>query len=45
MKHETHFIEQLGKQRQKGNEISPVHVTLQDNFCYHKILWKMWPGN
>ena len=31
--------------KQSGNEIWPVYVTLQDNIFYHKILWKMWPGN
>ena len=45
MKTETHFIELLGKQTQPGNETWPVYVTLQDNFFYHKILWKMWPGS
>ena len=28
MKHETHFIEYLGKQTQPGNEIWPGHVLL-----------------
>ena len=32
-------------QTQSSNEIWPVYVTLQDNLFYHKILWKMWPGN
>ena len=32
IKHEAHFIEQLGKQTQPGNKIWPVYVTLQDNF-------------
>ena len=46
-KRETHKknFELLGKQTQPGNETWPVYVTLQDNFSYHKILWKMWPGN
>ena len=34
MKHETHFIEKLGKQTQPGNEVWSVYVTLQDNFYY-----------
>ena len=37
MKHETHFIEKLRKSlntalTQPGNEIWPVHVTLENNF-------------
>ena len=28
-----------------ANEIWPVYKTLQDNFFYQKVLWKMWPGN
>ena len=28
-----------------GNEIWLVYVTLKDNFFYHKILRKVWPGN
>ena len=41
MKHESHFIEQLGKQTQPGKEIWPVYVTLQDNVLYHKTLREM----
>ena len=44
MKHEIHFIEWLRKQTQSGNEIWPVYVTLQDNFFYHKIIWKLVSG-
>ena len=31
MKHDTYFIEWIGKQTQPGNWIWPVYVTLQDN--------------
>ena len=45
MKHETHFIKKLEKQAQPCTEIWPVYIITQDNFFYHKILWKMWSGN
>ena len=45
MKHETHFIKKLEKQAQPCTEIWPVYIIIQDNFFYHKILWKMWSGN
>ena len=38
MKHETHFIEQLGKETQSGNEIWPVYVILENIFFYQNIL-------
>ena len=32
MKHETHFIQKLGKQTESGNEIWPAYVIIQKNF-------------
>ena len=40
MKHETGFIELLGKQIQPGNKIWPVSVSLQDNFFIIKFYEK-----
>ena len=40
MEHEAHFTEQLGKQTQYGNEISPVYGNYKRIFLFKKFFEK-----
>ena len=36
--YETYFTEQLGKDRQSGDDTWPGYVTLQNKICYQKVV-------